>query len=62
MHPGTSSSHPRAIVLHTSRTEPYDRIFVPRVSRARNGLLGDVLVEPASVGLFKSRANRLPLT
>nr|CAH7731559.1 unnamed protein product [Callosobruchus chinensis] len=31
---GTSSSHPRAIVLHTSRTERYDRTFVSRVSRA----------------------------
>nr|CAH7741402.1 unnamed protein product [Callosobruchus chinensis] len=31
---GTSSSHPRAVVLHTSRTERYDRTFVPRVSRA----------------------------
>nr|CAH7744146.1 unnamed protein product [Callosobruchus chinensis] len=28
---GTSSSHPKAIVLHTSRTERYDRTFVPRV-------------------------------
>nr|CAH7743935.1 unnamed protein product [Callosobruchus chinensis] len=28
---GTSSSHPRAVVLHTSRTERYDRTFVPRV-------------------------------
>nr|CAH7760417.1 unnamed protein product [Callosobruchus chinensis] len=54
---GNSSSHPRAVVLHTSRTERYDRTFVPRVSRACNGLPGDVLVEPASVGLFKSRVN-----
>nr|CAH7757173.1 unnamed protein product [Callosobruchus chinensis] len=28
----TSSSHPKAIVLHTSRTERYNRTFVPRVS------------------------------
>nr|CAH7719578.1 unnamed protein product [Callosobruchus chinensis] len=28
----TSSSHPRAVVLHTSRTERYDRTFAPRVS------------------------------
>nr|CAH7767842.1 unnamed protein product [Callosobruchus chinensis] len=55
---GTSSSHPRAVVLHTSRTKRYDRTFVPRVSRAWNGLPGDVLVEPASVGVF----NKLPLT
>nr|CAH7756654.1 unnamed protein product [Callosobruchus chinensis] len=34
----------------------------PRVSRAWNGLPGDVPVEPASVGLFKSRVNKLPLT
>nr|CAH7735189.1 unnamed protein product [Callosobruchus chinensis] len=52
-------SHPKAIVLHASRTE---HIFVPRVSRSWNGLPGDVLVEPASVGLFKSRVNKLPLT
>nr|CAH7769769.1 unnamed protein product [Callosobruchus chinensis] len=36
--------------------------FIPRVSRAWNGLPGDVLVEPASVGLFKFRVNKLPLT
>nr|CAH7736813.1 unnamed protein product [Callosobruchus chinensis] len=60
---GTSSSHPKAVVLHTSRTERYDRTLVPRVSRAWDGLPGDVLVEPASVGLlFKSRVNKLPLT
>nr|CAH7733832.1 unnamed protein product [Callosobruchus chinensis] len=34
----TSSSHPRAVVLHTSRTERYDHTFVPSVSRAWNGL------------------------
>nr|CAH7733791.1 unnamed protein product [Callosobruchus chinensis] len=45
---GTSSSYPKAVVLHSSRTELYDRTFVPRVSRAWNRLLGDVLVEPAS--------------
>nr|CAH7737107.1 unnamed protein product [Callosobruchus chinensis] len=27
---GTSSSHPRAVVLHTLRTERYDRTFAPR--------------------------------
>nr|CAH7728482.1 unnamed protein product [Callosobruchus chinensis] len=59
---GSSSSHPRAVLLHTSRNERYDRTFVPRVSRAWNGLPGDVIVEPASVGLFKSRGNKLPLT
>nr|CAH7712236.1 unnamed protein product [Callosobruchus chinensis] len=31
---GTSSSHPKVVVLHISRTEPYDRVFVTRVSRA----------------------------
>nr|CAH7734729.1 unnamed protein product [Callosobruchus chinensis] len=35
---GTCSSHPKAVVLHTSRTERYNRTFVPRVSRAWNGL------------------------
>nr|CAH7752760.1 unnamed protein product [Callosobruchus chinensis] len=58
---GTSSSHPKAVVLHTSRTERYDRTFIPRVSRAWNGLPGDVFVDPANVGLFKSRVNKLPL-
>nr|CAH7719610.1 unnamed protein product [Callosobruchus chinensis] len=57
---GTSSSHPKAVVLHTSRTERYDRTFILRVSRAWNGLPGDVLDEPARVGLFKSRVNKLP--
>nr|CAH7761050.1 unnamed protein product [Callosobruchus chinensis] len=44
---GSTSSHPRAVILHTPRTERYDRTFVPRVSRGWNGLPGDVLVEPA---------------
>nr|CAH7757323.1 unnamed protein product [Callosobruchus chinensis] len=57
-----TSFHPKAVVLHTSRTERYNRTFIPRVSRAWNGLPGDVLVEPASIGLFKSRVNKLPLT
>nr|CAH7738230.1 unnamed protein product [Callosobruchus chinensis] len=34
----------------------------PRVSRPWTGLPGDVLVEPASVGLFKSRVKKLLLT
>nr|CAH7740219.1 unnamed protein product [Callosobruchus chinensis] len=59
---GTSSDHPKAVVLHTSRTERCDRTFIPRMSRAWNGLPGDLLVEPATVGLFKSRVNKLPLT
>nr|CAH7747133.1 unnamed protein product [Callosobruchus chinensis] len=59
---GTSSSHPRAVVLHTPRIDRYDRTFIPRVSRAWNGLTGDILVEPTTVGLFKSRINKLPLT
>nr|CAH7720749.1 unnamed protein product [Callosobruchus chinensis] len=59
---GTSSSHPKAVVLHISRTERYNRTFIHRVSRAWNGLPGNVLVEPASVGLLKSRVNKLPLT
>nr|CAH7716090.1 unnamed protein product [Callosobruchus chinensis] len=29
-----TSSHPKAVVLHRSRTERYDRTFIPRVSRA----------------------------
>nr|CAH7747254.1 unnamed protein product [Callosobruchus chinensis] len=52
---GTSSSYPRAVVLHTSRTKRFDRTFVLRVSRPWNGL-------PTSVGVFKSRVNKLPLT
>nr|CAH7717657.1 unnamed protein product [Callosobruchus chinensis] len=35
---GTSSSHHKAVVLYTSRTELYDRTFVPRMSRAWHGL------------------------
>nr|CAH7717821.1 unnamed protein product [Callosobruchus chinensis] len=62
MHPRNFSFSPKVAVLHTSRTERYDRTFIPRVSRAWNRLPGDVLVEPASVGLFKSRVNKLPLT
>nr|CAH7732368.1 unnamed protein product [Callosobruchus chinensis] len=31
---GACSSHPKAVVLHPSRTERYDRTFIPRVSRA----------------------------
>nr|CAH7755360.1 unnamed protein product [Callosobruchus chinensis] len=45
---GASSSHPRAVVLHTSRTERYDRTFVPRVSMAWNGLPCAVFIDPAS--------------
>nr|CAH7734840.1 unnamed protein product [Callosobruchus chinensis] len=30
----TSSSHPKAIILHILRTSRYDRTFIPRVSRA----------------------------
>nr|CAH7721616.1 unnamed protein product [Callosobruchus chinensis] len=41
------SSHPKAVVLHTLRIQRYARTFVPRVSRAWNGLSGDVLVELA---------------
>nr|CAH7731086.1 unnamed protein product [Callosobruchus chinensis] len=59
---GTSSSHPKAVVLHTSKTERYDRTFILRVSRAWYGLPGDVLVKPANVGQIKSRDNKLPLT
>nr|CAH7762308.1 unnamed protein product [Callosobruchus chinensis] len=44
-----TSSHPKAVVLHTSRFEWFDRSFVSRVSRARNGLPGDVLIKPVSV-------------
>nr|CAH7753165.1 unnamed protein product [Callosobruchus chinensis] len=62
MHPRNFFSHPKAVVLFTSRTERYECTFVPRVSRAWNGLPGDVLVEPASVGLLKSRGNKLTLT
>nr|CAH7767949.1 unnamed protein product [Callosobruchus chinensis] len=56
-----TSSRPRAAVLHTSRTEQYDRTFVDRVSSAWNGLPGHVLVEPTSVSLFKSHVNKLTL-
>nr|CAH7761318.1 unnamed protein product [Callosobruchus chinensis] len=54
---GTSASHPKAVILHTSRTERYDR----RLSRAWNVLPGEVFIEPASVDLVKTRVNKLPL-
>nr|CAH7718972.1 unnamed protein product [Callosobruchus chinensis] len=57
---GTSSSHPKAVVLQTSRG--YDRTFVPKMSRAWNGLPSDVIIEPAIDGRFNSRVNKLPLT
>nr|CAH7738257.1 unnamed protein product [Callosobruchus chinensis] len=41
---GTSSSHPKAFVLHTSRTERYYLTFVSRVSRAWDGLPSDYLL------------------
>nr|CAH7752294.1 unnamed protein product [Callosobruchus chinensis] len=40
-------SHPKAVVLHTSRTEGYDYTFAPECLRAWNGLPEDVLVGPA---------------
>nr|CAH7712847.1 unnamed protein product [Callosobruchus chinensis] len=58
---GTFSSHPKAVVLHTSRTERRSHLY-PQRFRVWNRLPGDVLVEPASVGPFKSRVNKLPLT
>nr|CAH7727842.1 unnamed protein product [Callosobruchus chinensis] len=57
-----TSSHPKAIVLHTSRAKLCNCTFVPSVYRAWNGLPGDVLVEPATVRPFKPRVNKLPLT
>nr|CAH7722261.1 unnamed protein product [Callosobruchus chinensis] len=58
----TSSSHHKTAVLHTSRTEQYDRTFGSKVSRARNGQPGDVFVGPVSLNLLKSCVNKLPLT
>nr|CAH7726691.1 unnamed protein product [Callosobruchus chinensis] len=58
----SSSSHPRAVVLHASRSKRYYRTFIPSLSRAWDGLPSDVLVEPAIVRPFKSRVNKLPLT
>nr|CAH7766905.1 unnamed protein product [Callosobruchus chinensis] len=57
---GTFSSHPRAVVLHTSRTERCDHTFIPRLSRAWSGLPGDVLVEPASVGYSSPASTNVP--
>nr|CAH7725380.1 unnamed protein product [Callosobruchus chinensis] len=45
MHTRNFFFSPQAVVLHTSRTERYNRTFIPRVFRAWNGLPGDVLVE-----------------
>nr|CAH7741096.1 unnamed protein product [Callosobruchus chinensis] len=60
---GISSSHPRAVVL-LQHQEPSGTTapLSPGGLKAWNGLPGDVLVEPASVGLFKSHVNKLPLT
>nr|CAH7764882.1 unnamed protein product [Callosobruchus chinensis] len=44
----TSSSDPKAVVLHTLGAKRYEPTFVPRVSRAWNGLPCDVFIEPAS--------------
>nr|CAH7726544.1 unnamed protein product [Callosobruchus chinensis] len=52
---GTSSSHPKAVVLHTSRTLRFDRTFIPRVSRAWNGL-------PDAIILHTSRTERYDRT
>nr|CAH7733830.1 unnamed protein product [Callosobruchus chinensis] len=54
-------SHRRA-VGYLTLLSVFKRILLLRVSRAWNGLPGDVLVEAASVDLFKSRVNKLPLT
>nr|CAH7738649.1 unnamed protein product [Callosobruchus chinensis] len=61
MHPGNFFSL-QGVVLHTSSTVWFDRTFVHRLSRVWNRLPGAVLVEPASVDLFKSRVKKLPLT
>nr|CAH7728841.1 unnamed protein product [Callosobruchus chinensis] len=55
-----TSSHPRAVVLHTSRTERYYRTFVPRVSRAWNGMPGDELVEPLKLAYPSSASTNFP--
>nr|CAH7763468.1 unnamed protein product [Callosobruchus chinensis] len=57
---GTSSSHPKAVVLHISRTERYDRTFVPRVSRAWNGLPGFVVIDPATASLLSPASKNFP--
>nr|CAH7758866.1 unnamed protein product [Callosobruchus chinensis] len=59
---GPAASHPKTVVLQTSRTKRHDRTFVSRVSKAWHGVPGDVIIEPTIVGLFKSRVNKLPLT
>nr|CAH7753681.1 unnamed protein product [Callosobruchus chinensis] len=55
MHPRNFFFSPQGGRSSYIRTEQYDRTFVLRLSRAWNGQPSDVLVEPASVGLFKSR-------
>nr|CAH7748712.1 unnamed protein product [Callosobruchus chinensis] len=50
----------RSFFIHQ---EPnHSTALLSRVSRAWNGPPGDVLVEPANVGLFKFRVNKLILT
>nr|CAH7747531.1 unnamed protein product [Callosobruchus chinensis] len=52
---GTSSSHPKAVVLHTSRAERYDRIFIPRTR-------GTSSSHPKAVVLRTSRTERYDRT
>nr|CAH7756229.1 unnamed protein product [Callosobruchus chinensis] len=56
-----TSSHPKAVVLRTSRTAN-DMTAPLSLGCPGPGIDDDVLVEPASVGLFKSRVSKLPLT
>nr|CAH7715790.1 unnamed protein product [Callosobruchus chinensis] len=44
----------------STRTKRHNRTFVLRVFRTWNELPGDVLVERASIGLFKSCVNKPP--
>nr|CAH7751947.1 unnamed protein product [Callosobruchus chinensis] len=58
----TSSSSPKTVVLQTSRTEWYDRTFASKVSRAWDGLPGNIFIEPASVGQVLRQQTSLNLT
>nr|CAH7725934.1 unnamed protein product [Callosobruchus chinensis] len=58
---GTFPTPGRSFFIHQQLND-MTALFVSRAYRAWNGLPGDVLVEPARVGLFKSRVNKLLLT
>nr|CAH7760166.1 unnamed protein product [Callosobruchus chinensis] len=60
--PPLSKPAPQGVCSSYIRNQTMRLHLCPQGVRACNGLPGDVLVEPPSVGIFKSRVNKLPLT